>query len=537
MILQRIFNAPQTTQSELGPKYIQIPNYQAGVRIDYDSALQASAVYACIRVIAEDIAALPWNVFVRKADGSRERVNNSPAERVLNVRTNPEVSPFAFRETLIAWALTYGNGYAEIEKDFSNRVIAMYPISPDRVEVRRNKYTNEITYEISNAAGPKTYLSSDKVFHLHGIGFDSITGDSLVMRAARSIGLSISLEQFGAAFFGNGATLGGVIQVPADADISDTAKIALKETFNKTRRGPYNAYGTEILDSGMEYKIIGTEPESGQFTESRQFMVEEICRWFRVSPQKIAHLLRMTFNNVEQLSLDHVHDTLMPWVRRLEDEANYKLFGNRNTQQYTKINVNALLRGDTEARTKFYREMWNLGALSTNEIRELEDMNPVEYGEKRFVQLNMTTLEKAGEEIEQPAPGQAPDPAEKDVIEDRFLIRFIREDRRFNSLKTRYPRQEYIENCVNFLRGERPHLIRDLISMFEIKGIDATTAAGPAKNYAELLIEISRSRAINLYDNTETETLEMRAAVHARQFLDTVTSYKRLNYVTDESKQ
>lgn len=432
MILEKLLNKPSVKQEDIGPRFIPVPQRRAGVLVTHDNALEISSVFACVRVISEDIAALPWNVFNRRPDGSKEKTQGNNIDYVLNRRPNPEISPIAFRETLIAWALIWGNGYAEIVRDQAGRIAELYPISPERVETTR--IDGELFYEISNSGRSNTYLTQREMFHLHGLGFDGTVGYSVVSLAARSIGLSISLEEFGAQFFGNGATLGGIIEIPGSAALDEEGKKNLKKTFNERHQGPSRAHNVEILDADMKYKELGIEPDKGQFIESRQHQIEEVCRWFRVSPQKIAHLLRMTFNNVEQLSIDHVQDTLVPWITRLEQEANYKLFSPRNNIQYTKINTNALLRGDAASRTTFYRELWNLGVLSPNEIRELEDRNPVQDGDKRFVQMNMTTLEKAGED---PPPLDEPE-EEENEIENSISKAIQKEMSYVNSLRSKY---------------------------------------------------------------------------------------------------
>ena len=526
MLIEKLLNL-KTSKPDTGPRYIQVPRREAGIYVDHDTALQSSAVYACIRVIAEDIASLPWHVYVRRQDGGRDRAAFSPVEKILNSRPNQEMSAFSFRETLTAWALTWGNGYAEIVRDMAGRIAELYPISPDRVEVKRDN-SGKIVYEISNARSANSYLEGKDVYHLHGVGFDGLVGYSTVSLAARSIGLSISLEEFGAQFFGNGSQLGGLLEIP-NGVLDSNGKANLRDTFNKAHQGPSNAHKVEILDAGITYKEVGVEPNKGQFTESRQNQVEEICRWFRVSPHKVAHLLRMTFNNVEQLSIDHVQGALIPWMTRLEQEADYKLFSTQNTRQYTKISANALLRGDTESRTTFYREMWNLGVLSVNEIRELEDMNPVEDGDKRFVQLNMTTLEKAGEEPE-PDQDPQPEPMPDELIEDRVNVLLMKEHNRFIGLKDRYPdRQEYVDRVCGHLGSQRYNVAKEIGAILKsiIHDADQEQLDEAAKIYADLHVENSRKQALLFFDGEPTQDIQDRAKLITRKIKDSALLYMR----------
>lgn len=440
MILQQILNKKKAKPEKLGPRIIQVPRRQAGITVTHDNALEAAAFFACIRVISEDMASLPWHAFQRRSDGGRDPLVNSHVQYLINQRANPDMSAYAFRETLNAWAMSWGNGYAEIERDNAGRPAWLWPICPDRVEVDRDGNGN-VVYDVANSAGPNTVISSRDMFHVHGLGFDGLVGYSIVSLASRSLGLSISLEEFGAQFFGNGATLGGILEVPEESSLSDDGKKNLRNTFNKRHQGASKAHGVEILDGGVKYKEVGVEPDKGQFIESHQHQVEVIARWCRVPPHKIGHLLRMTFNNVEQLSIDYVQGGIIPWARRFEEEANFKLFGLRDRNKYTKINTNALMRGDTETRGNFYNTMWNLGAFSVNEIRELEDRNPVPDGDKRFVQLNMTTLEKAGEDPEPTAPPveqSSEDEPENDEVQNTIVKALYHELSVVNGIKSRY---------------------------------------------------------------------------------------------------
>ena len=387
-----------------------VPMRQAGMHVDHDTALKLSTVFACTRVIAETVAQLPWRVYRENANGGRDRVVSSPLENVLQRRPNPEMGAFTFRETLLAWALTWGNGYAEIVRDQAGRVAELWPIAPDRVCLKRAS-DGVLYYEVSNQSGAKTLLDPADVFHLHGLGFDGVEGYSVISMAARSIGLGLAADEFGASFFGNSTVVSGILKHPAT--LSEEAVSRLKESWKEQRQGPSRAHSPIVLEEGMTWEQLGIPPDDAQFLETRRFQVQDICRWFRVPPHKVADLERATFSNIEHQSIEFVVDTIMPWCLRLEQEADRKLFGRTTPQRmYTKLNANALLRGDAKSRSDFYSTMWNLGVLSVNEIRELEDLNPIgEDGDKRFVQLNMTTLERAGEE---PEPQPQPE-AERDV--------------------------------------------------------------------------------------------------------------------------
>lgn len=391
-----IFSKSKVQPSQPSGSYL-INHKQAGVVINQDTALNYSAVYSCVKVISETIAQLPWSVFQNVSGGTTDKNVTHPVYRLIHTRPNPEMTSFSFKETMMAWALLWGNGYAEIEKDVSGRPIALWPISPNRVKPTRDDQGNLI-YEVRNGVSAPVIIKSDEMFHLHGLGFDGLVGYDIVTLASRSIGLGVASQEFGASFFGNGAIPGGIITNEIGKELSDKGIKSLLAKFNRKLRGPVNAHKVEYIDAGMKYQQIGVAPEAAQFLETRKFQVNEIARWFRVPPHKIADLEKATFSNIEEQNIQFVTDTIQPWVTRIEQEADYKLFS--SSKFYTKFNLNSLLRGDAESRAAFYRSMFDMGSLSPNEIRSFEDLNPIDGGEKYFVQLNLTTLENAGEQPE-----------------------------------------------------------------------------------------------------------------------------------------
>lgn len=401
------------TRGQPGETRVYVPYRQAGVVVSEDTALTNAAVWACVRVIAETVAALPWRVY-RKTAGGREAMNSHAVDWLLNNQPNGEQTAFAFREQMMVHALTWGNAYAEIERDMAGRVTALWPLTPDRVCVRRNA-AGELVYEVTDADGLRSALAAPDVLHLHGLAFDGLVGYSPVRMAARSIGLGIAQDSFGAAFYGNGTTFGGMVEVPATMKAEQIKE--MEDYLNAKHRGPDKAFTTRIVANGAKYINPSMPLVDAQFIESRRFAVTEVARWFRVPPHKIADLERSTNNNIEHQSIEFVTDTIVPWVTRLEQEVNVKLFGARAVGNvYTKMAVNALMRGDAASRANFYRTMTQMGAMSINEVRELEELNGIgDAGDEHLVQLNQTTLEKLVEDppsARSPAASPAPPPAD-----------------------------------------------------------------------------------------------------------------------------
>jgi HK97 family phage portal protein len=413
MNLWQRMKAAILNRTQPGEQRIYLPQRQGGVYVSEDSALTYSAVWACVRVISETIAALPWHVY-RKTPSGREDAENSLAW-LLDNQPCAEMTAVSFREAIVAHALLWGNGYAEIERDNAGRVAALWLLTPDRVEVKRDD-AGALYYELRLDDSTIRKLAPSHVFHLHGLGFDGLVGYSPVRMAARSIGLGIAQDSFGQAFYGNGTTFGGMVEVPGSMTPQQIAD--MEGYLNGKHGGPDKAFRVRVMAAGMKYTNAGMPMTDAQFIESRRFSVNEIARWYRVPPHKIADLERSTNNNIEHQSIEFVTDTLLPWLRRLEKEANTKLIGSRaQGNVYTKFNVNALMRGDAKSRAEFYRTMTQIGAMSINEVRALEELNGIgDDGDAMLVQLNQTTLERLveGEPMAAPAAPVAEEPEEDD---------------------------------------------------------------------------------------------------------------------------
>ena len=371
---------------------VYVPSRQAGVFVSEDTAMTLAGWWACISAISRTIASLPWRVHERTEQGSQ--VVDGSVSWLLNTRPNPEMSAFAFREALVSHALNWGNGFAEIERDMAGRVSALWLITPDRVGIERDTKTGALQYRVRNEGADDTILTPDRVFHLHGLGFDGISGYSIVRMAARSIGLGIAQDVFGAAFYGNGATVGSIVEMPAAsmtaAQIADAEKY-----FNDKHGGAANAFKVRVGPQGTKVHPMGMPLIDAQFIDSRKLSVTECARWLGVPPHKIADLERSTNNNIEHQGIEFVTDAIVPWAMRLEQEAAVKLFAARaQGRVYTKLAVNALMRGDSKARAEFYRTMLAAGVMTVNEVRALEELNSIgPAGDAHLVQLAQTTLE------------------------------------------------------------------------------------------------------------------------------------------------
>ena len=365
----------------------------SGALVDESTALNYSAVFACVRILAETLASVPWVLFEQRGR-SKERARNHPLYQLLHTMPNPEMSSFEFRETLMGHLGTWGNAFAQVEFDQRGAVTALWPLRPDRMTVRRENGALVYEYKKPKAVIPHTLLP-EQVFHVRGLGSDGLVGYSPIALARQTIGLGLSTETYGGTFFGNGARPGGVLEHPGQ--LNDKAYTRLKESWEKRHSGAENANRMAILEEGMKYHEIGVPPEEAQFLETRTFQVREIARWYRIPPHMLADLDRATFSNIEHLSLEFLQFTMLPWFVRWEQAVTRSLLlTSERERYYAQFVVAGLLRGDIQSRYQAYATARQNGWMSANDIRELEDQNPVDGGDVYLVPLNMIPADQVG---------------------------------------------------------------------------------------------------------------------------------------------
>ena len=377
-------------------------NSTSGKAVTERSAMQMTAVYSCVRILAEAIAGLPLQLYKYTDTGGKEKAIEHPLYLLLHDEPNPEMTSFIFRETLMTHLLLWGNAYAQIIRNGKNEVLSLYPLMPNRMTVDRDEHGRlyySYQMQTDDGAGMKqgtVVLSPQDVLHIPGLGFDGLVGYSPIAMAKNAIGLAIATEEYGSKFFANGATPGAVLEHPGL--IKDPEKV--RESWNAAFRGSGNANKVAVLEEGMKYTPISIAPEQAQFLETRKFQIDEIARIFRVPPHMIGDLEKSSFNNIEQQSLEFVKYTLDPWVCRWEQAMNRSLLSEKEKSGYfIKFNVDGLLRGDYQSRMNGYAVGRQNGWLSANDIRELENMDQIpdeDGGNLYLVNGNMTKLKDAG---------------------------------------------------------------------------------------------------------------------------------------------
>ena len=375
----------------------------SGRPVNERTAMQTTAVYACVRILAEAVASLPLHVYEYQDDGGKKLVHDHPLYYLLHDEPNPEMTSFVFRETLMSHLLIWGNAYAQIIRDGAGRVLGLYPLLPDKMEVQRDDKGNiYYVYSRNSDENPtfKEYgnikLKAEDVLHIPGLGFDGLIGYSPIAMAKNAVGMTLACEEYGASFFANGANPGGVLEHPGV--LKDPSKV--RESWNSVYRGVSNAHKIAVLEEGMKYQQIGIPPEEAQFLETRKFQINEIARLYRIPPHMVGDLDKSSFSNIEQQSLEFVKYTLDPWVIRWEQSLQRSLLlPGEKGKYFIKLNVDGLLRGDYQSRMNGYAVGRQNGWFSANDIREMENMNPIQDeqgGNLYLINGAMTKLADAG---------------------------------------------------------------------------------------------------------------------------------------------
>lgn len=380
-----------------GEKSIFSSESLTGVYVNEETALSNVTVYACIRLLSETLASLPLVVYKRNGKG-KIRATEHPLYTLLHNQPNPEMNSLTLRETLMSHLLTWGNAYAQIDWEDYTHIKALWPLFPNRVRKTRDPQTKQIIYHYTPSDGSHPVdLPAWRVLHIPGLGFDGLVGYAPITMARNTIGLAQATEEFGSRFFKNGINPSGILEHPSK--MSDTAYKNLKESFTNQYAGLGNSNKPIILEEGAKFNKISVSPEDAQFLETRKFQRSEIASFFHVPPHMIGDLERSTNNNIEQQSLEFVIYTMRPWLVRWEQAINTQLLTEDERSDYfAEFLVEGLLRGSPVTRASFYKELFYLGALSPNDIREKENLDPITDpgGDKYYVQANMVPMDMTG---------------------------------------------------------------------------------------------------------------------------------------------
>jgi len=376
----------------------------SGVKVDAETALRSTVVLACIRVLSTSVAGLPFHLYRRLPGGGKEIAREHPLYRLLHTQPNSWQTSFEWREQMMLHLLSHG--FALDEKVYTGGAISeIVPLHPSRVKTEQLE-NNRLRYTYREASGSSTVYTQDAVMSVRGMSDDGVNGMSTIELARDAIGLARACEIHGATFFGSGARPGVILST--DQMLSPEAAENTRNQWERAHRGADRSHRTAVLQGGLKVNELGGNNQESQFLEARRFQVEEVCRLFGVPPHLVGDLTRSSFSNIEQQSLDFLTNGLMPYLRRIESSIARDLLEG-DDEYFAEFDTRGVLRADAAGRGSYYNTLWNLGVLSVNEIRSLENLNPVESGDVRFVQLNMTTLDKAA---------ATPEPMPATVVEE-----------------------------------------------------------------------------------------------------------------------
>ncbi len=383
------------------------PITSTGIRVNAETAMKLTAVYSAVRILAETIATLPLLVYRRTKDDGKERAADYFLYPLLHDQPNEEQTSVEFREMLQGHLALRGNAYAQIDRKMG-RPDRLVPLHPDRVEVRREK--GELVYKVNPTSGPAYVLrrSAGEILHLRGLSSDGVMGLNPIELFREAMGLGLAYEEYSGRLFGNGANINGVLETPQA--MSDEALKRFRKLWQENYGGVGNAGKTAILEQGMKWQAIGIAPKDAEFIVSRKFQVTEIARIFRVPPHMLADLERSTFSNIEHQSLEFVRDTIRPWLVRWEQALTRDLIPPEDRSEYfVEFLIEGLLRGDFKTRYDAYAIGRNNGWLSANDIRRMENMNPLppEQGDVYLIPLNMVPAGSSAATKEDPPDSAA----------------------------------------------------------------------------------------------------------------------------------
>jgi HK97 family phage portal protein len=355
--------------------------------ITQESSLALTAVWACVRILSETVGTLPIHLY-RRTDTGRERQHGHAAGRILQT-PNSFSNRFDLMHFLMVSCCLWGNGYARIYRDKMYRPLRLKYYHPARVAPMLSD-KDELFYRLDTGE----MLPVDDMIHLKGLSTDGIKGKSPIAVHRDNLALSVSAQTYGEMFFDQGGNMSGVFKYPST--LKPEAYERLKKDLLAQSVGLHKAHLPLLLEGGMTYERISIPPEDAQFIATRKFQKTEIATIYGVPPHMIADLERSTNNNIEHQAMEFVRYCLMPYLVRLEEEFNRKLLRHDEFGEYYYLfALNGLLRGDAKTRSEFYKNMNFVGAMSANEIRNLEDMNSYDGGDEFFVQMNMQTVTQA----------------------------------------------------------------------------------------------------------------------------------------------
>ncbi len=367
----------------------------SGKFVTVDSALQLSAVFACVRLVSETVSTLPIKLYRTKADGSSELAKQHPLYNVLCKSPNYEMTTSRFWLMAVASILLWGNAYVEIIRGPNKRVISIDPLLPQNMVVQRNKTTKALEYFYTED-GVRRQINEKDMMHIRAFGIDGVMGVFTINKGRETFGTAMSAEQAAGKFFENGLQTSGFLST--EQKLSDSQRKQIHSHLAKFV-GSTNAGKMMVLEHGMEYNGITMNPEAAQMLETRSFEIEEICRWFRVPPFMIGHFDKQSSwsSSAEAQDLNFMKYSLRPLLVNIEQEISRCLIGRFDAEDYyASFNVEGLLRADSKTRSEYYASALDHGWMNRNDVRQKENLPPIDGGDQYTIQSALIPLDKVG---------------------------------------------------------------------------------------------------------------------------------------------
>lgn len=366
----------------------------SGINVTWKTALQASVALACVRVIAQGLSQIPFRLM--RADGEvRLPAADHALYPVIEWRANAWQTSTELIDQVGMHLALCGNAYVWCNR-VRGRIVEMFAWPPNRVAVERKGF--DLVYEFELEDGRRQQIPATDVWHLRGPSWEGWIGLDVVDLARETIGLSLAGERGTSSGFANGSRISGILTT--DANLSKEQRDQLRESWQAAHAGARNAGKIAVMSGGMKFQPMQATAQEAQVIEQRQFAVEEVCRAFGVAPVMVGYSDKATtYASAEAMFQSHVTNTMAPWYRRIERSAAVNLLTEQERADgyYFKFFTQGLMRGSVKDRSEYYRTLWSIGAISPNEIRGLEDMNPYAEGDEYRVPLNTVDVSAADE--------------------------------------------------------------------------------------------------------------------------------------------
>lgn len=365
----------------------------AGVNVTPEMAMQIPIFATCVRIPSETVAMLPFNVYKRDDEDNKFQRKDHPAYDLLHNRPNRAMNAFTWRQTMQSHAEIHGNGYSIIEKDALDRPVELKLIHDPR-EVTPFIFENELWYKVKGHVDP---FPARDIFHIPGLSTDGIWGKPTTDVLKNILGLYYSVEKYGSRIFKTGGSKRVAFKTPGKVD--EPVRDQIIKDWKRKYGEADEVHDPAFLQAGLDLVEIGINPEEAQLVEIKKALSREIVGYFRLQAHMVNDLERSTNNNIEQQALEFINLSMMPRLVRWEKEADSKMlrFSERK-RNFTKFNVDAVLRGDFKTKIMQYTKAIQWGIYTPNQVLKMEDQNTYEGGDVHLFPTNMTTIEKMNSE-------------------------------------------------------------------------------------------------------------------------------------------